>query len=124
LNQKSIIEELIENRTNQRRQESDLDRAQTLMYAGNWEEARALFEKVLEDDPHNRDAAAAIRLIDHKYNVPVPRTEPVPAPVPEPAPVYARPSAAVSRDKPTELTQSLEDRFEAIRRKMAEREIK
>lgn len=66
---KTILEELLERSPEQRAYQRKMDRAYHLLSTGFWEEADALFDEILAEEPFNRDAVTGKNLIARQMQV-------------------------------------------------------
>ena len=112
---KTILEELLERSPDERMHKRKIDKAYHMMTMGLRDEADALFDEILTEEPYNRDALTGKRLIERQKAVesrmdsltararaalpPAQQEEPFPQPEPEKAVPEREPGFAFLRSK-------------------------
>lgn len=112
---KTILEELLERSPDERMHKRKIDKAYHMMTMGLRDEADALFDEILTEEPYNRDALTGKRLIERQKTVesrmdsltararaalpPAQREESFPQPEPEKAMPEREPGFAFLRSK-------------------------
>lgn len=66
---KTILEELLERSPDERMHKRKIDKAYHMMTMGLRDEADALFDEILTEEPYNRDALTGKRLIERQKTV-------------------------------------------------------
>lgn len=66
---KTILEELLERSPDERMHKRKIDKAYHMMTMGLCDEADALFDEILTEEPYNRDALTGKRLIERQKTV-------------------------------------------------------
>lgn len=66
---KTILEELLERSPDERMHKRKMDKAYHLMTMGMRDEADALFDEILAEEPYNRDALTGKKLIERQRSV-------------------------------------------------------
>ena len=66
---KTILEELLERSPDERMHKRKIDKAYRMMTMGLRDEADALFDEILTEEPYNRDALTGKRLIERQKTV-------------------------------------------------------
>ena len=112
---KTILEELLERSPDERMHKRKIDKAYHMMTMGLRDEAGALFDEILTEEPYNRDALTGKKLIERQKAVesrmdsltararaalpPAQQEEPFPQPEPEKAMPEREPRFAFLRSK-------------------------
>lgn len=112
---KTILEELLERSPDERMHKRKIDKAYHMMTTGLRDEADALFDEILTEEPYNRDALTGKRLIERQKTVesrmdsltararaalpPAQQEEPFPQPEPEKNMTESEPRFAFLRSK-------------------------
>lgn len=69
MDEKTILEELLDGSTGQTACRKKLDKANHLLEQGHWSEADVLFDEVLASDPLNKEALCGKRLISRQVRL-------------------------------------------------------
>lgn len=113
---KTILEELLERSPDERMHKRKMDRAYHLIGMGMSDEADALFDEILTEEPYNRDALTGKKLIERQRTVES-RMDSLTARAKAALPEARQSEEQPSRPEPSEQAAEREPRFAFLRSK-------
>ena len=113
---KTILEELLERSPDERMHKRTMDKAYHLMGMGMRDEADALFDEILAEEPYNRDALTGKKLIERQRTVES-RMDSLAARARAALPEARQPEEHVSEPEPAEEMPEREPKFAFLRSK-------
>ena len=113
---KTILEELLERSPDERMHKRKMDKAYHLMGMGMRDEADALFDEILAEEPYNRDALTGKKLIERQRTVES-RMDSLAARARAALPEARQPEEHVSEPEPAEKMPEREPKFAFLRSK-------